>query len=115
MVFSIGRVCIKLAGRDAGKTCVIIDIIDERTVLIDGQTRRRKVNVLHLEPTKTVLKVSKGVSREDLVAALEKEGISVGSASKPKRSAERPKKAKTVKTTKPVKPVKKSTTTAKKE
>jgi len=106
MVFSIGRVCIKLAGRDAGKTCVIIDTIDERTVLIDGQTRRRKVNVLHLEPTKHILKISKGVSSEDLAAALETLGISVGPKSKPKKGTERPKKLKKVK--KPAKTAKKA-------
>ena len=46
-MFNIGRVCVKLAGRDAGQKCVIVEILDEKTVLIDGMTRRRKCNKLH--------------------------------------------------------------------
>ena len=51
-MIDIGRVCIKLAGRDAGKKCVIVGILDDKTVMIDGETRRRKCNILHLEPLK---------------------------------------------------------------
>ncbi|WP_457611716.1 KOW motif-containing protein, partial [Methanocaldococcus sp.] len=32
----IGRVCIKTLGREAGNTCVIVDILDKNFVLIDG-------------------------------------------------------------------------------
>ncbi|MGC8543565.1 MAG: KOW motif-containing protein, partial [Vulcanisaeta sp.] len=28
-VFDIGRVCVKVAGREAGRKCVIVDIKDE--------------------------------------------------------------------------------------
>ena len=28
-MFDIGRVCMKIAGRDAGKKCVIIDVVDD--------------------------------------------------------------------------------------
>ena len=60
MTIEIGRLCVKLAGRDAGKKGVIIDILDEKFVLIDGETLRRICNVLHLEPLNQVLKISKG-------------------------------------------------------
>lgn len=36
----IGRVCIKIAGRDAGMKCVVVEQLDNNFVLIDGQTRR---------------------------------------------------------------------------
>lgn len=45
-----GTVCIKIAGRDAGKRCTIKEIVDKQYVLIEGDARPRKVNVKHLEP-----------------------------------------------------------------
>jgi len=51
-----GRICLKLAGREAGKYCVIVERIDENFVLITGpksitRVKRRKCNIDHLEPT----------------------------------------------------------------
>jgi large subunit ribosomal protein L14e len=74
-MFQIGRVCMKLAGRDAGKTCVIIQIIDANTVLIDGQTRRRKSSTYHLEPTDKTVEIAEGASNADVVSALAGIGI----------------------------------------
>ena len=72
MAFDIGTVCVKIAGRDAGKTCVVVDTLEGGFVLVDGDTRRRKVNVKHLEPTGTV-EVKKGASHETVMTALGKE------------------------------------------
>ena len=51
MTIEIGRICVKTAGRDASKKCVIIDLLDDKYVLIDGETRRRKCNIIHIEPS----------------------------------------------------------------
>jgi large subunit ribosomal protein L14e len=94
MLYTVGRVCIKLAGRDAGKYCVIVESIDDNYVMIDGQTRRRKCNVLHLDPTNKTVDIKSKASFEDVKASLETAGIIVdvkGSARKP---AEKPKKVK---------------------
>ncbi len=32
----VGRICVKLTGREAGKKCVIVDVIDKSFVLITG-------------------------------------------------------------------------------
>ncbi len=66
----------KIAGRDAGNYCVIVDQKDDR-VVIDGQTRRRAVNVAHLEPLNQVVDIKKGATHEQVVAALEKLNIAV--------------------------------------
>lgn len=89
----IGRLCIKLAGRDAGKTCVIVDKIDAKTVLIDGETRRRNCNVAHLEPLNKVISIKKGASSSEIKKEFEKLGLKV-LETKPKKAAERPKKLK---------------------
>jgi large subunit ribosomal protein L14e len=74
-MFEIGRLCVKIAGRDAGKKCLVIDTESEQLVMIDGQTRRRKCNIAHLEPTDKVLKIKKNASNKDVCAALKDEGI----------------------------------------
>ncbi len=91
MIFEVGRLCVKLAGRDAGKKCVIVDVLDDNYVLIDGETRRRKCNVAHLEPLKKVVELNKGATTPEVAAVLEKEGIVVVEK-KSKKATERPKK-----------------------
>lgn len=77
MSMTIGRVCVKIAGRDAGKKCVIIDTIDSANVLIDGATRRKKCNTKHLEPLDPVLQLKKNASHEEVAAELKKLGVEV--------------------------------------
>ena len=58
-MMEVGRLCLKKAGRDAGGKCVIIDMVDNKTALIDGQTRRRNCNLAHLEPLSETLDIKK--------------------------------------------------------
>ncbi|MBI2101562.1 50S ribosomal protein L14e [Candidatus Woesearchaeota archaeon] len=74
-MIEIGRVVVKVAGRDAGKKGVIIDILDDKFVLVDGETRRRKANILHIEPLNQVIKIEKNASHEAVAKALEELGI----------------------------------------
>jgi len=71
-MIEIGRMCIKIAGRDAGLKCAIVDILDERLVLIDGETRRRKCNIMHLEPLKDSINIKKNASHQDIKIEFEK-------------------------------------------
>ena len=96
-MFEIGRLCVKLAGRDAAKKCVIVDTLDNGYVLIDGQTRRKKCNIKHLEPLDQVLKLTKGASHADISKEFKKLKIDV-SETKPRKTAPRPKKQKQTKT-----------------
>jgi large subunit ribosomal protein L14e len=68
-VFEPGRICMKLAGRDAGSLCAILEEEDEK-VLIDGRTRRRYVNPDHLEPVDKVIDVDKDATSDDIEAHL---------------------------------------------
>ena len=66
MIYEPGRICVKIAGRDAGKKCVILEHKEDR-VLIDGETRRRYVNPDHLEPTDNIVEgVSKDTTASDI-------------------------------------------------
>ena len=97
-MFEIGRICYKTAGRDSNKVCVIIEKIDDTYVLVDGNTRRKKVNVSHLEPTKKVLKIEKGADSKTVTQALEKEGFTIEKKGKAKKTPKRQVKQKKQKT-----------------
>ena len=85
----IGRVCMKIAGRDAGKMAIIIDQLEEGYVLIDGQTRRKKVNVKHIEPIDRVLKIEKNASSAIVKKTLATIDVVV-TDKKPKKITEKP-------------------------
>jgi large subunit ribosomal protein L14e len=96
MIFEIGRLCMKLAGRDAGKQCVVVEVVDPNYVIIDGETRRKKVNVKHLEPLNEIFEIQSGAGHADVAKVFEKLGVKVWNTKK-KESKERPKKLKTKK------------------
>jgi large subunit ribosomal protein L14e len=85
-----GRICVKTAGRDSGKKCVIVDVLDDRNVMIDGETRRRKCNMRHLEPTQDTIKIAKGASHSDVAAEFKNLGIEL-KETKPRKAKPRPK------------------------
>lgn len=71
----VGRICVKIAGREAGRRCVIVDIVDKNFVLITGPrkgsgVKRRRVNVNHLEPTQTKIDINRGATDEEVTEAL---------------------------------------------
>ena len=53
----VGRVCVKIAGRDAGEKCVITKVMDANFVEIKSPARKkvRKCAIRHLEPTDVVV------------------------------------------------------------
>jgi large subunit ribosomal protein L14e len=54
----VGRVCVKIAGREAGEKCVILDVIDEKFVEVVGPSiKNRKCNIMHLEPLDQTVEV----------------------------------------------------------
>ena len=74
-MIEVGRLIMKVAGRDAGMRGVILDVIDNSTVMIDGEARRRKCNIIHLEPLKTKIKIAKNASHAEVVKAFKELGI----------------------------------------
>jgi len=71
----VGRICIKTRGREAGKRCVVVDLIDKNFVLITGPksvtgVRRRRANISHLSPTEEKINIRRGASDEEVLQAL---------------------------------------------
>ena len=83
----IGRICLKLTGRAAGNYCVIVNNLDNNFVLIDGNVKRRKCNMDHLELTDKVVEIKKDASKDEVLNAMSKAGIKVN-----KKELRRPKK-----------------------
>ena len=71
----IGQLAIKIAGRESGRYCVIVDKIDSIYVIIDGNVRRKKCNISHLELLDKKFDIKKGASTSEVQKAMEKEGI----------------------------------------
>jgi len=76
-LFDVGRLCMKLAGRDAGRACVVVEKVDDRFVVVDGATRRRKVNVGHLEPLAETISLKNKASHNEVKKEFEKLGLAV--------------------------------------
>ena len=91
-MIDVGRVCVKIAGRDAGKKAVVVEKIDSNFVLIDGQTRRRKCSISHLEPLNKTLDIKKGDSHDKIVAAFKTLNIDVKTTKPKTKKTERPRK-----------------------
>jgi len=95
-MIEIGRLCLKTAGRDAGKHALVVDVLDNNFVLIDGETRRRKCNIKHLEPLAQVVKIKNNASHEEVSKVLKEMGITaLNTGAKEKK--ERPRKKRKIK------------------
>ena len=75
----VGRICVKIAGREAGRRCIIVDVVDKNFVLVTGPrkfsgVKRRRVNVNHLEPTQAKIGVKRGATDEEVTEALKAAG-----------------------------------------
>jgi large subunit ribosomal protein L14e len=76
----VGRICVKIAGREAGKKCIIVDVIDKNFLLITGPkqvngVKRRRVNINHVEPTERNVNIRRGESDEEIMKALDEETL----------------------------------------
>jgi large subunit ribosomal protein L14e len=71
----VGRICVKVLGREAGRKCVIVDLMDKSFVLITGPkkltgVKRRRVNANHVEPMQDKIDIKRGASDEEVADAL---------------------------------------------
>jgi len=72
----VGRICVKLVGREAGKKCVIVDVVDRNFVLVTGPkqvngVRRRRVNANHIEPTEHKINIRRGEGDDEVMKVLD--------------------------------------------
>lgn len=75
----VGRICVKLVGRETGRNCVIIDVMDKSFVLITGPqkatgVKRRRVNINHVKPLQDKIDIPRGASDEEVTTILKNAG-----------------------------------------
>lgn len=74
-LIEVGRVCRKVAGREAGRLCVVVRLIDNNFAEVTGPreltgVRRRRVNVKHLVPLPVKLEIPEGAEDRVVLEAL---------------------------------------------
>jgi large subunit ribosomal protein L14e len=75
----VGRICVKQSGRETGKKCIVIDVMDKSFVLVTGPKKvtgikRRRVNINHVMPLQDKVEVKRGASDEEVTSVLESAG-----------------------------------------
>ncbi len=101
-MLDVGRICVKIAGREAGSKCVIVDMVDQNFAIIDGNLRRKRCNIIHLEPLAQTVEIKKGATHEEVEKAMQKAGL-LEKAKKIFRKEKPAQAGKTAETTKPAK------------
>lgn len=85
VVLELGRVCMKIAGREAGRYAVVIKPAgknkeEKSFVFVTGPklltgVKRRRSNIEHLQATEYKLEVAEDAADEQVIAAYEKAGL----------------------------------------
>lgn len=94
-MIEIGRVCYKIAGREAGRYCVVVKVIDKNFAIVTGPkqltgVKRRKVNLMHIEPLEYKLNIKEDASDQEVLQAWKKSKLAskLGLKLKPKKKKE---------------------------
>jgi len=79
-MLEVGRICMKIAGREAGKYCVVVKKMDESFVMVTGpkeltSVKRRRCNVNHLEPLLDVVKIKSDAPDSDVLKAYQEASL----------------------------------------
>ena len=71
VAIDVGRVCMKVQGREKGNKCVIIDVIDRNFVVVTGpEVKRRRVNMDHLMPLDEIVEIQRNATDEEVYGIL---------------------------------------------
>ena len=79
-LYNVGRVCVKVVGREAGSHCVVVEQNEDNYVTVTGPknisgVRRRLCNIRHLEPLETILEISSGADDAAVEKAISDAGL----------------------------------------
>lgn len=79
-VVEVGRICVKIAGRETGRKAVVVDLVDDNFIVVTGPksltgVKRRRVNVKHVEILDKKVEVPRGASDEEVLKAIEAAGL----------------------------------------
>ena len=77
---TVGKIAMKIAGREAGKYCVVLTTPKDNFVQVTGPkvltgVKRRRCNIDHLEPTQYQIKIDTEAADKTVINTLEKDGL----------------------------------------
>ena len=98
-MLNVGDIVVKIVGRESGRYCVIVEKVNDSFVVIDGDVKKRKCNVKHLEPTGKSIKVDKNIKKEDIIKELIANKFKIKEKKEVKRSVKEKKEDKVEKKT----------------
>ena len=98
-MIEVGRLCLKIAGRESGRYCVVVKEMDENFVMVTGpreltSVKRRRCNINHLEPVMETLNIKSDAPDSEILKAYQqanlitKLGLGPRKAGKPEKKAE---------------------------
>ena len=75
----VGRICVKIVGREAGKKCIVVDIVDKNFILITGPKtisgiKRRRANINHIQITQDKIDIKRGATDKEVTEVLNATG-----------------------------------------
>jgi large subunit ribosomal protein L14e len=79
-MIEVGRICMKIAGREAGNFCIVVKVIDKTFVEVTGPKqltgiKRRKCNIMHLQQTPYKIEIKEGASDKKIIEELKKSNL----------------------------------------
>jgi len=82
----IGQLAVKIAGKDAGKTVVVVDNEDKNFVTIDGDVKRKRCNITHLEPLEKEVDIKKNASHSEIIEVFKKLKLEIKDGTKERKT-----------------------------
>ena len=64
----VGQLAVKIAGKDAGRTVVVVENVDNSFVIIDVPVKRKRCNIKHLEPLSKTSSIKKGATHSEVTS-----------------------------------------------
>lgn len=75
MILSVGRVCKKIAGVEAGNYCVIVNKVGKDFIVDGKNVKRGRCSIKHLFPLPITLEITKNQSSEEIYKLMEEKGL----------------------------------------
>ncbi len=79
-MIEVGRLCLKIAGRESGRYCVVVKKMDENFVMVTGpmeltSVKRRRCNIDHLEPVMETLNIKSDAPDSEILKAYQRANL----------------------------------------
>lgn len=76
-MFKTGLICRKTSGKDNGKICIVLESEKDKSfVFVEGEVKRKKYNIAHLEPV-GYAEIDKDAPHDEVLKVIEAAGFKI--------------------------------------